>query len=444
MSAADESSQAKEKVVAPMAATGRGGSLPGAVAGGATNVVPSPHEGLRDELTELVDVVGPGKLGDIILERAFELNATDIHFDPAETGLRVRMRVDGSLHDVVRLPLSASSQLISRFKVLAGMDITEHRFAQDGRISRESRWGVRDVRAGTGPTIFGERLVLRLMPDQQSFTKLDDLGLDAEESKAVRRCIAAPYGLILVVGPVGAGKSTTVYSILQELSDPHKSVVTIEDPVERHLEGVTQIQIEPRIGFHFVDALRCVLRQDPNTMMVGEIRDAETAQIACRSALSGVLVLSTLHASNTASAIDVLENFGVPRMLISDCLRGVVSQRLIRKVCTQHREEYHPDEATCRILNIDPGAAESVKLVRGIPSDDNFHTGYSGRTGVYEVMEVTGPIKRGILQQASAMDLLSLAQQHGTRSLADSVRHKVLSQVTSVDQLHATALTIAE
>lgn len=350
MSAAEESSQDRVHIVPQYGTENIKGSSSGAVAGGAQGNPPSLHEGLRDELTELVDVVGPGKLGDIILERAFEMNATDIHFDPAESGLRVRMRVDGSLHDVVQLPSTAAPQLISRFNVLAGMNITEHRFAQDGRISRQSRLGARDVRAGTGPTIFGERLVLRLMPDQQSFTKLDDLGLDAAESQAVRRCIAAPYGLILVVGPVGAGKSTTVYSILQELNDPQKSVITIEDPVERLLEGVTQIQIEPRIGFHFADALRCVLRQDPNTMMVGEIRDAETAQIACRSALSGVLVLSTLHASNTAAAIDVLENFGVPRMLIADCLRGVVSQRLIRKVCTQHRELYHTDEATCRIL----------------------------------------------------------------------------------------------
>jgi type II secretory ATPase GspE/PulE/Tfp pilus assembly ATPase PilB-like protein len=287
-------------------------------------------------------------------------------------------------------------------------------------------------------------MVLRLMPDQRTFTKLDDLGLEPGESKALRRCISAPYGLILVVGPVGAGKSTTVYSILQELNNPQKSVVTIEDPVERHLEGITQIQIEPRIGFQFADALRCVLRQDPNTLMVGEIRDAETAQIACRSALSGVLVLSTLHASNTAAAIDVLQNFGVPRMLIADCLRGVVSQRLIRKVCAQHREQYQPDEATCRILNIDPATGGSVRLVRGIPSDDNFHTGYSGRTGVYEVMEITPLIKKGILQQASATDLLSLARQQGTQSLADSVRNKVLSQVTSIDQLHATALTMAE
>jgi type II secretory ATPase GspE/PulE/Tfp pilus assembly ATPase PilB-like protein len=443
MSTADQSSNTGDRTLSSNA-NGSSESVSGSAAGGVLQSPASPHEGLRDELTELVDVVGPGKLGDIILERAFELNATDIHFDPAESGLRVRMRVDGSLHDVVRLPSSASAQLISRFKVLAGMDITEHRFAQDGRISRESRWGTRDVRAGTGPTIYGERMVLRLMPDQRTFTKLDDLGLEPGESKALRRCISAPYGLILVVGPVGAGKSTTVYSILQELNNPQKSVVTIEDPVERHLEGITQIQIEPRIGFQFADALRCVLRQDPNTLMVGEIRDAETAQIACRSALSGVLVLSTLHASNTAAAIDVLQNFGVPRMLIADCLRGVVSQRLIRKVCAQHREQYQPDEATCRILNIDPATGGSVRLVRGIPSDDNFHTGYSGRTGVYEVMEITPLIKKGILQQASATDLLSLARQQGTQSLADSVRNKVLSQVTSIDQLHATALTMAE
>lgn len=410
----------------------------------AVKIVSSPHEGLRDELTELLDVVGPGKLGDVVLDRAFELNATDIHLEPTESGLRIRMRVDGLLHDVVQLPLIAGTQIISRFKVLAGMDITERRFAQDGHISRSAADGSRDVRIGSGPTIHGERLVLRLMPDRQAFTGLDHLGLESSECDIVRRCISAPYGLILVVGPVGSGKSTTVYSILRELNDPQKSVVTIEDPVEQHLDGVTQIQVEPRIGFHFADALRCVLRQDPNIMMVGEIRDAETAQIACRSALTGVLVLSTLHASNTASAIDVLENFGVPRMVIADCLRGIFSQRLVRRVCPMHREEYHPDEAICQMLKVDPHQADTIRLVRGIPSDDNFHTGYSGRTGIYEIMEVTRPLKTAILQHASATDLMSLAQQHGMKTLADSVRNKVLAKETSMDQLHATALTIGE
>lgn len=410
----------------------------------------SAHEGLRDELTELLDVVGPGKLGDVVLDRAFELNATDLHFDPTATGLRIRMRVDGMLHDVVRLPASTASPLISRFKVLAGMDITERRFAQDGHFSRKvpgagsGASGQRDVRIGSGPTIYGERVVLRLMPDQRTFAGINDLGFDHGELAVVRRCLAAPYGLVLVVGPVGCGKSTSVYSFLQELNKPQKSIVTIEDPVERRIDDVCQMQVEPKIGFHFAEALRCVLRQDPDIMMVGEIRDAETAQIACRSALTGVLVLSTLHANNTAAAIDVLRNFGVPRMMIADCLRGIMSQRLVLQVCQQHREEYHPDEAVCRMLEIDPATANSVRLVRGLPADENFHTGYSGRKGVYEIMEVNKPIQRAILQEASSADLIHLAEQHGMKTLATSVRDRVLAGDTSMDQFHATALTLGE
>ncbi|MCA9036495.1 MAG: type II/IV secretion system protein [Planctomycetaceae bacterium] len=404
----------------------------------------TPHEGLRDELTELLDVVGPGKVGDVVLERAFELSATDLHLEPTGDGLRIRMRVDGLLHEIARLPQSAASPMISRFKVLAGMDITERRFAQDGHISLNTRHGKRDVRVGSGPTIHGERVVLRLMPDQEHFTQLDGLGFDNSELSAVRRCLAAPYGLILVVGPVGSGKSTSVYSFLQELNSPNKSIVTIEDPVERHLPGACQIQVEPKIGFNFADALRCVLRQDPDIMMVGEIRDAETAQIACRSALTGVLVLSTLHANNTASAIDVLHNFGVPRMVIADCLRGIISQRLVLKVCEEHREEYIPDEPVCQMLDVDPSNAGTVKLVRGIPADKNFRTGYSGRCGVYEVMEINKSLQRGILQGSSATELMELAELNGMKTLARSIRDKVLARVTSMDQFHATALSIGE
>lgn len=418
---------------------------------GSENVIPAkvrppetPHEGLRDELLELLDVVGPGKLGDVVLDRAFELNATDLHLEPTASGFRIRMRVDGLLHDVVRLPSSVASPLVSRFKVMAGMDITERRFAQDGHMSRQAPSGARDVRIGSGPTVHGERIVLRLMPDQKRYNNLDDIGFEAQELAAIRRCLAAPYGLILVVGPVGSGKSTSVYSFLQELNDPYKSIVTIEDPVERHMDDVCQIQVEPKIGFHFADALRCVLRQDPDIMMVGEIRDAETAQIACRSALTGVLVLSTLHANNTASAIDVLQNFGVPRMVIADCLRGIMSQRLVLKVCPKHREEYHPDEAVCRMLDIDPETAGSVKLVRGIPADDNFHTGYSGRTGIYEIMEINKTVQRAILQNSPAAELMEIAQHSGMKTLATSARSKVLAGITSMDQYHATALSLGE
>lgn len=402
------------------------------------------HEALTSELLELLDVTGPGPLADIILQRAFELNATDIHMEPTPSGLRVRYRVDGLLHEVVRLPVSATQPIIQRIKLMADMDISERRLAQDGHIGRSMFSQPRDIRIGSGPTIYGERLVLRLMPDEAAFTKLDDLGMEPEQIATMRRVLSAPYGLILVVGPVGCGKSTSVYSFLQEISTPSKSIVTIEDPVERRNEGICQIQVEPKIDFHFADALRCVLRQDPNVMMVGEIRDAETAQIACRSALTGVLVLSTIHANNTASAIDVLQGFGVPRMFIADGLRCVLSQRLLLKVCPHHRETYHPDEAACRILDIDPAQAESVNLVRGIPADSNFHTGFSGRTSIFEIMEVTREIRQAILRGGSAMEVSEVAHRQGMKGLSEAARHKVLSGITSIDQMHQSLLTHTE
>ncbi|MFN8709338.1 MAG: GspE/PulE family protein [Planctomyces sp.] len=402
------------------------------------------HEALSSELLELLDVTGPGPLADIILQRAFELNATDIHLEPTPSGLRVRYRVDGLLHEIVRLPTTAMQPIIQRIKLMANMDIAERRLAQDGHIARSMLNQPRDIRIGSGPTIYGERLVLRLMPDEAAFTRLDDLGMEPDQIETLRRVLKSPYGLILVVGPVGCGKSTSVYSFLQEISTPQKSIVTIEDPVERRNEGICQIQVEPKIDFHFADALRCVLRQDPNVMMVGEIRDAETAQIACRSALTGVLVLSTIHANNTASAIDVLQGFGVPRMFIADGLRCVLSQRLLLKVCQKHREVYHPDEAACRMLEIDPSQAQSVNLVRGLPADSNFHTGFSGRTSIFEIMEVSKPIRQAILRGDSAIEIAEIAHREGMKSLSDAARNKVLSGVTSIDQMHQSMLSFTD
>ncbi len=405
---------------------------------------PTAHAGLRDELNELLDVVGPGQLGEVVMDRAFSLNATDLHFEPTGNGLRIRMRVDGLLHDLARLPNSAAAPLISRFKVLAGMDIAERRLAQDGHLSYVSRNIARDVRLGSGPTVYGERIVLRLQPDPRQFPGLDDLGIDQRDTSALRRCLASPYGLILVVGPVGSGKSTSVYSFLRELNTPYHSIVTIEDPVERRVADICQVQVEPKIGFEFASALRCVLRQDPDIMMVGEIRDAETAQIACRSALTGVLVLSTLHASTSVAAIDVLKNFDVPSPILANCLRGVVSQRLVLQVCPKHRQEYQPNEADCRILNIDPAEAHRYNLVRGIPHDDNFHSGYFGRVGIFEVMEVNRELQKGILRNAQANELSEIAVRLGMPTLTDAARKKVIDKVTSIDQFHATTLSLED
>jgi type II secretory ATPase GspE/PulE/Tfp pilus assembly ATPase PilB-like protein len=394
------------------------------------------QKALQEELRELVDVVGPAPLADLLLERAFQLHATDIHLDPTPTGLRVRLRVDGILHDVLQLPPEMMSNVISRVKLMAGMDITEKRLPQDGHISSAVLKHQRDVRVGSGPTIYGERIVMRLMPDDKSFTKLDELGLDEQQMAAIKEVLRRPYGMILSVGPVGSGKSTTMYSCLELLNQTDRSLVTIEDPVERRIEGINQIQVDGKINFNFVEALRGVLRQDPNVIMVGEIRDPETAHIAVRAGLTGVRVLSTLHANDTASTIDVFREFSVPPMFIADSVNCIISQRLLRKVCTVSRETYHPDPAECAMLGIDPSQANEVNLVRGVPAPVNFHTGYAGRTGIFEVMALDNNIRDAILHGRSANDLKNLAVAAGMQTLEQVAMAKVRSGITTLEEMH--------
>ncbi len=396
---------------------------------------------LKEELSELVNVVGPGPLVDLLLERAFQLNVTDIHFDPARTGLRIRLRVDGVLHDVLQLPTDMMSHIVSRVKLMANMDITERRSAQDGHITSASLKRQRDVRVGSGPTIYGERLVLRLMPDDDIFTRLEDLGLEDTQAESVRRCLARPYGMVLSVGPVGSGKSTTMYSCLEMLNLPGRSLASIEDPVERRIEGVNQIQVEPKIDFTFVEALRGVLRQDPDVIMVGEIRDPETAHIAVRAGLTGIRVLSTLHANDTTATIDVFREFNIPPMFIADSVNGIISQRLVRKICTQSREMHHPDLLSCQQLGISAADAESIELARGIPADCNFHTGYLGRTGVFEVLPVDMELRSAILSGASSAELKQLALAGGMQTLERSAIKKILAGVTTLEEMHRVLMT---
>ena len=394
------------------------------------------QKALQEELRELVDVVGPGPLVDLLLERAFQLQATDIHLDPTDAGLRVRLRVDGLLHDVARLPAEMTSHVVSRVKLMANMDITERRLAQDGHIANAVLKQQRDIRVGSGPTIYGERLVLRLMPDAKQLTRIEDLGFEDGQITQLRKCISAPYGMLLSVGPVGSGKSTTMYACMDVLNDKTKSLCTIEDPVERRVEGINQIQIDSRIEFGFVEALRGVLRQDPNVMMVGEIRDPETAHIACRAGLTGVTVLSTLHANDAASTIDVFREFGIPPMFIADSLVGIVSQRLLRKVCSRCRQTYHPDAATAEFLGVDPDNASKTELVRGTGCDHCFHTGYMGRTGVFEIMALDEDLRDAVLKGKTHVQVLDIAKSKGMRTLEVTGKAKVLNQVTSIEEVH--------
>lgn len=395
---------------------------------------------LQQELRELLDVVGPAQLVELLLERSFQLHATDIHLDPNEAGLRVRLRVDGMLHDVLQVPPEQSLQMVSRVKLMAEMDIAEKRLAQDGHISRRFLDEQRDVRVGSGPTTFGERLVLRLMPDSGSFKRFDELGLDPEQIAILRRYVGLPYGMILSAGPVGSGKSTTIYSCLELLNDPTKSLVTIEDPVERRVPGVNQIQIEPRIGFGFVDALRGVLRQDPNVVMIGEIRDPETAHIGVRAARTGVLVLSTLHAQDAAASFDVFRDFGIPPMFIADSLQAVIAQRLLRKVCQHCRTSVVADEAARQVLGVEDSPGD-VLLWRGNGCDACFQTGYLGRTGVYEIIGVDEELKHSLIAGAPRQELLAISRARGMQSLLASAARRVVDGTTSIEEMHRVLLS---
>ncbi len=390
---------------------------------------------LAAEIQELLDVVEPGTVADMVLQRAFTHSATDVHLDPTASGMRIRFRVDGVLRDIIPVPKAKAATFVSRIKVLAGMDVTDKRLPQDGHVTSQRLDGVpRDIRVGSSPTIYGERLVLRLMPDPGQLTSLESLGLLNDQLRNVQKLLEVPYGLLLIVGPVGAGKTTTLYSLLKELNQPDRSVVTIEDPVERRIPGANQIQVDVKSGLTFVKALRGVLRQDPNVMCVGEIRDPETAQIACRAAMTGVLVLSTLHANDTASAVDVLRQFGLPSMAIADSLRGVISQRLVRRICVDDREPLPVDDTVRQLLQL-PHDAAPPTVYRGIPRDDNFQTGYSGRIAVFETMAVTGGIRDAIHRNQAAYEIMQVAREEGMLTLEDSARRQVLAGVTSIEEL---------
>ena len=394
------------------------------------------QKALQEEIRGLSGVVGPGPIVDLLLERSFELGATDVHFDPRPDGLHVRLRIDGVLHDILVLESAISAQVVSRLKLMSGMDITERRFAQDGHISSAVLRNQRDIRVGSGPTIHGERLALRLMPDGGTYTELEQLGFEEDQIRQVKRAINAPSGMVLSVGPVGCGKSTTIYSCLALLNDPGRSLVTIEDPVERRVNGVNQIQIEPKINFNFVEALRGVLRQDPDVIMVGEIRDSETAHIAVRAANTGIRVLSTMHANDTGASLDVFREFGIPSMLLADAIKCTVAQRLLRKVCEKSRELYVPEDDEARRLGITPEERESTLLARGIPSDVNFHTGYSGRTGVFEVLFNDEEIRKSILEGHTGSRVHDLAISRGMESLEAGARKKVRAGVTSLEEMY--------
>ncbi len=331
------------------------------------------------------------KLVSTIIEGAVKSGATDVHLDPQDPEMRVRYRIDGVLHDIMSIPENIELAVISRIKILADMDITETRHPQDGHISMDIAGREFDVRVATLPTYLGERVVLRLLDQTSILSGIKDLGLEPDDEEKFSRLINQPYGMILVTGPTGSGKTTTLYAALNQKNVLTDSIVTLEDPVEYQLSGINQVQIDTDIGLTFAATLRATMRQDIDVLLVGEIRDAETAHIAIRAAMTGHLVFSTLHTNDAPEAISTLRNMGIPSYLISSALSAVIAQRLVRKVCLACRHAFKPSADLLRAIGL---PATVKKLYGGTGCDACYHTGNRGRTGIFEILEITPEIRK--------------------------------------------------
>lgn len=354
------------------------------------------------------------KLVSTIIEGAVNSGATDVHLDPQEPELRVRYRIDGILHDVMSIPQNMELAVISRIKILAELDITETRHPQDGHISTDIGGKEFDIRVATLPTFLGERVVLRLLDQTSILSGIKDLGLETVDEDKLLRLISQPYGMILVTGPTGSGKTTTLYAALNQKNVMTDSIVTLEDPVEYQISGINQVQIDPDIGVTFATTLRAAMRQDIDVLLVGEIRDAETAHIATRAAMTGHLVFSTLHTNDAPEAISTLRNMGVPSYLISSALTAVLAQRLVRKICTGCRSAFKPPQDILRAIGL---PLTTKQLYGGKGCDTCYHTGNRGRTGIFEILEITPDLRlliaadTGAHQIGEAAKLLTMGQR---------------------------------
>lgn len=370
-----------------------------------------------------------------VFEQAFALRATDVHFDrQPQSQIRVRYRIDGQLHDLLVIPGELSAGVISCIKIMAKLDIVEKRDAQDGHIFIDGR----NIRIATVPTHRGERLVARIFDEGGILVDLNQLGFADDHITKVERMLVQPHGILIATGPVGSGKTTTLYSCLRKLHLPTHNLMTVEDPVEYTLPGVNQVQVDPKNGWNFPKALRAMLRQDPNVIMVGEIRDEETAQIAVRASLTGVLVLTSMHANDASSAVATLFNFGVSGYLMSTSLLGVINQRLVRCVDANQTDEFEPDEKVRELLGLKPGEMPSLRLRRSRGNSD-LNSGYFGRTGVFEVMEINDPLRDLVFHEKGKDQIRAEAIAQGMTPLVSHAIHKVMNGITTIEEVYRVA-----
>ncbi len=376
------------------------------------------------------------ELVDLIINSALKSRASDIHIEPGEKGVTVRQRLDGLLKEVMDLPKWVHEGLVARLKIMAGMDIAEKRLPQDGRLRAPSDDGPEvDFRVSTLRTIFGEKLVMRVLDHRKGVPPLEELGLSAGALEQIRFFLRHQHGMILVVGPTGSGKTTSLCSALTAVRSERTNIVTIEDPVEYQIPGVNQTQINDKIKLTFAGALRSILRQDPDVVLVGEIRDQETARIAMQAAQTGHLVLSTLHTDDAPSCITRLTDIGIEPYVSASALIGVVAQRLMRRLCTHCRRPYTPDADTLRAMSVTDEEAATLTFYRAVGCDHCHHTGYRGRVGIYEVMPVNDRLRRLIAQRGSEAQLREAALSGGMLSLGEDGLQKVKAGVTTPEEL---------
>jgi type II secretory ATPase GspE/PulE/Tfp pilus assembly ATPase PilB-like protein len=366
----------------------------------------------------------------IILD-AVTLGASDIHIEAGPREMRVRLRVDGVLRDHLQLPRWMHAALLSRVKILAKLDIAKQRLPQDGRIKVRTRDRRIDVRVSTLPTHFGEKAVLRLLGSANTPT-LDALGLSADERALLEDAVSQPQGLILVTGPTGAGKSTTLYSMLTSRPTTDVNIVTIEDPIEYHVPGASQVQVDVKAGLTFASCLRAILRQDPDLIFVGEMRDLETAEIGFQAALTGHLVFSTLHTNGSLAAIERLLDLGIKPLLVTSATNLIVAQRLARRICMSCRESYRPSASALRKLHL---RADSHEFVHGSGCPECGNTGYSGRVGIFEILRLTPRLKELVNRRATESELRTAARAAGTRMLLEAALAKMREGLTTVEEI---------
>lgn len=368
-----------------------------------------------------------------MIEQAARQRASDIHIEALENIVRVRFRIDGALYEKFKYDIHLLPAIIARLKIIGGMDISEKRKPQDGRITMVIDRVEYDIRVSILPTVFGEKCVMRLAQKKALTRNKKDLGLAEDDLRAFDNILKNPNGILLVTGPTGSGKSTTLYTALSELNNEDVNIITVEDPVEANIDGINQVQVNPKAELTFASALRSILRQDPDIIMIGEIRDGETAQIAVQASITGHLVVSTLHTNSAAATISRLEDMGIESYLLADSLVGIIAQRLVRRLCPNCKKEHYATEEEKKVMNIDANGDILIYEAAGCEKCDN--TGYTGRIGIYEILTVTQNIKKLISRRATADEVARAAQTEGMHTLRQSATKLVLEGTTSYKEM---------